>query len=136
MSLFFCKKKEKEKKKEVVCLPPSVITDRSVDIFNGLHSSLSVAFLSTPLTYFYSSVLFSIFPLLPILCLSIDCAFITATGHLFLLCVSVLFFAPILFPTPVMFLLTSPAIMAQKAIKDVIKPESATQFSYSPSLVL
>lgn len=94
------KKKRKKEKEEVVCLPLSVITDRSVDIFNGLHSSLSVAFLSTPLTYFCSSVLFSIFPLLPILCLSIDRAFITATGHLFLLCVSVLFFVPILFSTP------------------------------------
>lgn len=44
----------RQEKREAVCLPSSsVITDCSIDAFNGLHSSTSPAFLSSsPLTYF------------------------------------------------------------------------------------
>lgn len=57
VSLFLCKKKQKE----AVCLSLSVITDCSADIFNCLHSSLSLPFLSVPLTFSGSLVSLSIF---------------------------------------------------------------------------
>lgn len=117
-----------------------MITNHSVNISNGLHSSLSVTFLSTPRTYFCSTALFSIFPLLPILCLSMDCAFIISTGHLFLLCrffllptPSVYFSLYPYYSHPCFLLWTYPAIVVQKAIKYAIKPERATSL---PSMIL
>lgn len=75
----------RQEKREAVCLPSSsVITDCSIDAFNGLHSSTSPAFLSSsPLTYFFPApCAFSIFFSSPfhLLCpflriFTIDCAF-------------------------------------------------------------
>lgn len=47
----------RQKKREAVCLPSSsVITDCSIDAFNGLHSSTSPAFLSSSLLTSFSRV--------------------------------------------------------------------------------
>lgn len=97
---------EKKQKKEAVCLPLSVITDHSADIFNCLHSSLSVPFLSIPLTFSCSLVpffFFSIFPLLLFLSLYWLCIY---NHHLVIYFFSVsLYNIPSLVP-PVMFVST------------------------------
>lgn len=79
----------RQEKREAVCLPSSsVITDCSIDAFNGLHSSTSPAFLSSsPLTYFSCAGRLFDFFFFPFTSsahffLSIGCAPKTTAGHL------------------------------------------------------
>lgn len=111
----------RQEKREAVCLPSSsVITDCSIDAFNGLHSSTSPAFLSSsPLTYFSCAVrLFDFFffrsPPLPISPhLSIDCASKITAGHLCHTCAPLPPFPAVPLSTPRSLLTTLVLIVLQ-----------------------
>lgn len=87
VSLFCC-----NKRKEAVCLPPSVITDRLADIFNGLHSSLSA-----PSSLFHSLSLALVCPFRFFLSCLFSVSLLTAHSQLLLVTYSnsvALYFSP------------------------------------------